>query len=102
MKFTRCWIEEFIQISDSDESIAQTLNEIGHEVASVQYFKMPQKTVVGKVIECVKHPDASKLSVCKVDVGNEILQIVCGASNVKKDIFVAVALVGAKLSDLKS
>jgi phenylalanyl-tRNA synthetase beta chain len=101
VKFTRCWIEEFIQISDSDESIAQTLNEIGHEVASVEYFKMPQKTVVGKVIECVKHPDASKLSVCKVDVGNEILQIVCGASNVKKDIFVAVALVGAKLSDLK-
>ncbi len=46
------------------------------------------KVVLGKVLECKKHSDADKLNICQVDVGSEILQIVCGAKNVAKDQFV--------------
>ncbi|MEA3320824.1 MAG: DUF4479 domain-containing protein [Bacillota bacterium] len=53
------------------------------------------KFVVGHVIEKEKHPNADKLSVCKVDVGTEVLQIVCGAPNVDSGQFVVVAKVGA-------
>lgn len=53
------------------------------------------KFVVGKVLEKMKHPNADKLSVCKVDIGDETLQIVCGAPNVEEDQKVVVAKVGA-------
>ena len=97
MKFTRFWLEEFIEINDSNEEIARVLNSIGHEVASVEDIRLPKGVVVGYVKECIKHPDANRLSVCQVDTGDKTLQIVCGAKNVKKDIFVATALAGSKL-----
>jgi len=97
VKFTRHWIEEFIEINDSNEEIANTLNAIGHEVAQVEDIVIPKNIVVGYVKECVKHPNADKLSVAQVDIGDKTIQIVCGAKNVKKDIFVATALVGAEL-----
>ena len=56
---------------------------------------LSHKFVVGQVLEIWSHPDADKLSVCKVDVGSEVLQIVCGAPNVGKDQKVVVAKVGA-------
>ncbi|MGL5032933.1 MAG: phenylalanine--tRNA ligase subunit beta, partial [Microcystaceae cyanobacterium] len=57
--------------------------------------------VVGKIVERVQHPNADKLSICKVDVGQaELLNIVCGASNAKADILVPVATVGAYLSQI--
>ena len=56
-----------------------------------------EKVVIGKIIGMEKHPDADKLRVCKVDVGNEVLQIVTGAPNVKEGDMIPLALVGAKL-----
>lgn len=53
--------------------------------------------VVGKIIECEKHPKSSKLSLCKVDVNSEVLDIVCGGVNARKDIKVVVAKIGAVL-----
>lgn len=100
MIITRSWIKEIIDIkNDSDKKIEDILNAIGHEVASVKKITIPDGVVVGKVISCEKHPEADKLSVCKVDIGKEIVQIVCGARNVRADIFVAVAALGAKLPD---
>ena len=58
-------------------------------------FDITRKLVVGKVLECEQHEDADKLSVCQVDVGTEVLQIVCGAANVAKDQKVVVATNGA-------
>lgn len=54
---------------------------------------------VGKVLECVDHPDSDHLHVLKVDVGNEVLQIVCGAANVSKDKLVVVALNDTMMMD---
>ncbi|RAX51797.1 phenylalanine--tRNA ligase subunit beta [Helicobacter sp. 16-1353] len=102
MKFSRNLLSRFIDISQiSDEQLAKTLNDIGLEVENITKIGIPKNVVLGKVIRKIKHPDADKLSVCDVDIGNEILQIVCGAKNVSKDQYVPVALVGANLGNLK-
>ncbi len=99
MIVTRRWLNEFIDISDIDDNkLYETFNSIGLEVDSIKKLTMPEKVVVGRVVECGKHPDADKLNLCKVDVGeSEPLQIVCGAANVVDAEYVAVATVGAVL-----
>ena len=98
MIVTRRWLEEFIDLSDvSTQEIIDTLNRIGQEVEGYKKIEVPQNVVIGEVIECEKHPNADKLNVCKVNVGEEVLQIVCGASNVAAGQLVPVALIGAVL-----
>ncbi len=98
MIVTRNWLQEFIDISKiSTKTICEALNSIGLEVDSVDKVFIPNGVVVGKVLECVKHPDADKLNICQVDIGSEQVQIVCGASNVAQGQFVPVATVGAQL-----
>ncbi len=99
MILTRSWLEEWIDLSDiSTDELCATLNAIGLEVDRVERFRMPERIVVGKVLACEKHPDADKLNVCRVDVGDgDVRQIVCGASNVAAEMFVPVALVGATI-----
>src|SRR5574344_676673 len=100
MIVTRNWLEEFINISNiSTDEICKTLNSIGLEVDSLEEQKIANKVVVGKVLSKEKHPDADKLSVCQVDLGNEITQIVCGAPNVDAGQIVAVATVGCDLGN---
>ncbi len=99
MIITRAWIQEFIDISKiSTEDICKTLNSIGLEVDSVSKIKIADNVVIGKVTKKEKHPDADKLSVCQVDLGNQTVQIVCGAKNVKENQYVPVAKVGCKLT----
>ena len=98
MIVTRKWLEEFIDLSKiSTEEICNGLNAIGQEVEGLNKIRIADKVVIGYVEECEKHPDADKLNVCKVNVGNEITQIVCGAKNVAAGQFVAVSVVGAVL-----
>ena len=98
MIVTRKWLEEFINLENiTTEEIINTLNRIGQEVEGYKKYEIPQNVVIGKVLECEKHPNADKLNVCKVDVGNEVLQIVCGASNVVNAEYVVVSKVGAVL-----
>ncbi|NPA50034.1 MAG: phenylalanine--tRNA ligase subunit beta [Epsilonproteobacteria bacterium] len=100
MIVTREWLKEFIDIENiSDKELYETFNKIGLEVDSYKKYEIPPKVVVGKVLECKKHPNADKLNVCQVDIGKEVKQIVCGASNVWDATYVPVALVGAKLGD---
>lgn len=101
MKFSRNLLSKFIDISKiSDEEIYKTLNNIGLEVEAISKINIPSGVVVGKVLEKGKHENADKLSVCKVDIGSEVLQIVCGAKNVEKNQFVPVAKIGTKIGDL--
>mgnify|MGYP000048761258 FL=1 len=98
MIFTRSWLSEFIDIEAiSDVQIMDTLNKTGIEVAAYKKLELPKGVVVGKIIDFEKHPNADKLSVCKVDSGIGVQDIVCGAQNVKKDALVALATIGAKL-----
>lgn len=100
MIITRSWLNEWIDLNGiSTDELVKTFNSIGLEVDSVTTYKVPQKIVFGKVLECEKHPDADKLNVCKVDIGASIRQIVCGASNVRAGLNVVVATVGAVMPD---
>ncbi|EOI6145723.1 phenylalanine--tRNA ligase subunit beta [Campylobacter coli] len=96
MIITKSWLSDWLDFEDKSlDDIAHTLNSIGIEVDRIYTLKVPDKIVVGFVKEKVKHENSDKLSICQVDVGNEILQIVCGAQNVAQGQFVAVALKGA-------
>lgn len=100
MIITKRWLEEFINISKiNTEDICKTLNSIGLEIDSVEKYSIPEKVIVAKVLSKEKHPDADKLNVCQVDLGSEITQIVCGASNVEAGQIVAVATIGAVLGE---
>jgi len=98
MIVTRSWLNEWIKLDDiSTEELAKTFNNIGLEVDSITEYNVPEKIVFGKVLSCEKHPDADKLNICQVDLGSTSRQIVCGASNVREGITVAVATLGAKM-----
>jgi phenylalanyl-tRNA synthetase beta chain len=94
------WLKEYVNIDDlTAEQVAEKLTRSGVEVDAVTSLdKGITKLVVGKVLTCSKHPEADKLKICQVDVGeDEPVQIVCGAKNVAEGQFVAVAKVGARL-----
>jgi len=98
MRVTRSWLEEFIDLSDvSNERLYEVFNAIGLEVDTLEEITIPKGVVVGKVLSCEKHPDADKLNVCQIDIGEGTRQIVCGAANVVDAAYVAVATVGTTL-----
>jgi len=98
MIVTRSWLNEFIDLSEvSNDTLYETFNAIGLEVDSIEQITIDPKVVVGKIVSCEKHPDADKLNVCQIDVGERIEQIVCGAANVVDATYVAVATIGAVL-----
>ena len=91
-------IAKYVDISGlTPEEIASRLTFSGIEVEEIKTLSQATNLVVGKVISCLPHPNSDHLHVCKVDIGTEILDIVCGAPNCRKDLKVIVAKVGAKL-----
>jgi phenylalanyl-tRNA synthetase beta chain len=105
MRVSLNWLQELVDINMSPEELGRVLTIAGFELEELIDLRAnADGVVVGKVIERSQHPNADKLSVCKVDIGaDELLNIVCGASNVRADIFVPVATVGTYLPaiDLK-
>lgn len=99
MKITYNWLKEFIDIDDlSPQEVADVLTDVGIEVDSVRYAaENLEKVVTGKIVEISKHPNADRLRICQVDVGDTVLQIVTGADNVYEGAVVPVALHGSKL-----
>ena len=96
------WLKELVDFPCSPEELSKILTAQGMTVDSLEQSGVSyDNVVVGKILEVEKHPDADKLSVCIVDVGDETLQIVCGAPGVAAGQTVPVAKVGAKLGDLK-
>ena len=99
MKITYAWMREFVPLAVSPAELAAQLTLAGLEVESVTPVAAPfSGVVVGEVLATERHPDADKLSVCEVTTdGENRLQIVCGAQNVRAGLKVAVATVGAQL-----
>jgi phenylalanyl-tRNA synthetase beta chain len=99
------WLKELVDCQLEPEELAKTLTLAGFEVESIEDRNTwADGVVVGRVLTRIQHPNADKLSVCTVDVGGEEpLQIVCGAANVRAGIHVAVATIGTYLPkiDLK-
>ncbi|MEH2082097.1 MAG: phenylalanine--tRNA ligase subunit beta [Nostoc sp.] len=105
MRISLNWLRELVEIKLSPEELAETLTMAGFEVEEIEDRRTwANGVVIGKVLERQPHPNADKLSVCQVDVGRgETFNIVCGAANVKADIYVPVATTGTYLPkiDLK-
>ncbi|MBN2857525.1 MAG: phenylalanine--tRNA ligase subunit beta [Candidatus Delongbacteria bacterium] len=103
MKISAKWLKEYTDFEINSENVGETAHKLailGFETESIEHIKNDYANfAVGKVIECLKHPNADKLSLCKVDVGTEVLPIVCGAPNVAAGQTVPVALEGAKVKD---
>lgn len=102
MKISYNWLKEYIDIDMPAEDLAEILTNTGLEVEKVNYIEtIPgglKGLVVGVVLEKAKHPNADRLSVAKVDVNSgEILNIVCGASNLEAGQKVVVATVGTTI-----
>ena len=104
MKISYNWLKQFIKIDLKSEETASMLTDLGLEVEIVEKYQSVkgglEGVVVGHVLSCEKHPDADRLNITKVDLGDGIpVQIVCGASNVAAGQKVVVATIGTKLID---
>ncbi len=99
MKISFNWLAEFVDIRDIDPA------EVGHKLtmstSEIEGIEEAgddlERVVVGKIIDVKQHPQADKLFLTKIDVGNEVLDIISGAPNTKKGTHVPVALIGARL-----
>ena len=97
------WLKQYTNVEANANALAEKITRGGIEVEGVEYLADEiSNVVVGYVVSKEKHPDAEKLNVCQVNVGEEEnLQIVCGAPNVDAGQYVIVAKVGAKLPGIK-
>jgi len=91
------WVKDYIDLKDEDlKELAVKVTKAGVNVEKVVTNHI-DNLVIGQIVECHPHPDSDHLNVCQVNVGTDTRQIVCGASNVRKDLKVIVALPGAIL-----
>lgn len=97
------WLNDYVSITEAPEALADQLTMAGIPVASVESLRQNiQNVVTGKVIEVNPHPAADRLSVCKINIGENKVTIVTGATNVRAGQMVPVALEGAKLPSGKA
>ena len=104
MKISYNWLKQFIKTDWDSEKTASMLTDLGLEVEGIEKYQSIkgglEGIVVGHVLTCIQHPNADKLKITTVDLGDENpIQIVCGASNVAAGQKVAVATIGTILYD---
>lgn len=98
MNISKKWLSQYIELEDlSIEEIADKITTAGSEVEGIERMSEGTNLIIGEVLSCEDHPDSDHLHVCKVNLGNSVEQIVCGAPNVAANQKVIVAKVGAKL-----
>jgi phenylalanyl-tRNA synthetase beta chain len=103
MKFSENWLREWVNPPISTDELIKQLTMAGLELDSVEPVATSfNKVIIGEVLSVEAHPDAKKLKICKVKVGQEEpLNIVCGAPNVHVGMRAPTALIGARLGDIK-
>ena len=99
MNLSLNFVKDYIDLDNelTVKEIAEAMTKAGNEYDSAEKLINATKLVIGEIKECEMHPDSDHLHLCKVDIGSEILNIVCGAPNARKGIKVIVAQVGAEL-----
>ncbi len=99
MRISINWLRELVKVAQSPQELAELLTIAGIEVEDIEDRREWAKgVVIGKIIDRQPHPNADKLSVCQVDIGQENPStIVCGAPNARADILVPVATLGTHL-----
>ena len=99
MKLSTNFVKDYVDIPVDYKTLAEAMTNVGNEYDSATKLIDVEGLVVGEVLECVDHPNSDHLHICKVDIGTEVLNIVCGAPNVRKGLKVIVAPVGTKLPE---
>ena len=97
MKLSTNFLKDYVDIDVDVNTLAEDMTRVGNEYDFAGHLIEATNLVIGEIKECEEHPDSDHLHVCQVDVGKEVLQIVCGAPNARKGIKVIVALPGAEL-----
>src|SRR5262245_54160033 len=98
MKLPLSWLREWVTIDAPAGAVAEALTTRGFSVEGIEtHGRSYPGVVVARVLEANKHPNADKLSLCRVDGGAGELSIVCGAPNVRSGMMVALATIGATL-----
>ena len=97
MKLSTNFVKDYVDIDVDIKTLAEDMTRVGNEYDEAGKLLNVTNLTIGEVKECKMHPDSDHLHVCKVDVGSEILNIVCGAPNVREGLKVIVALDGAVL-----
>lgn len=97
MKLSTNFLKDYVDIDVDVKQLAEDMTRVGNEYDYAGKLINATKLVIGEIVECVDHPDSDHLHLCKVNIGKEILNIVCGAPNARKGIKVIVALDGAEL-----
>lgn len=97
MKLSKNFVKDYIDIDVDIKTLAEDMTRVGNEYDSAEKLINATGLIIGEVIECEDHPDSDHLHICKVNIGKEVLDIVCGAPNVRKGLKVVLAQVGAEL-----
>lgn len=99
MKLSTNFLKDYIDIDVDVKKLAEDMTRVGNEYDSASNLINATKLVIGQITECEPHPDSDHLHLCKVNIGTEVLDIVCGAPNARTGLKVIVALDGAILPD---
>ena len=99
MKLSLNFVKDYVDIDENIDikDLAEAMTKAGNEYDEAGKLINATKLIIGEIKECEMHPDSDHLHLCKVDIGSEVLDIVCGAPNARKGIKVIVAQVGAEL-----
>ena len=97
------FLKDYVDLDENIDvkKLAEDMTSVGNEYDSAEKLVSATNLVIGEIIECEPHPDSDHLHLCKVNIGTEVLDIVCGAPNARKGIKVIAAKVGAVLPELK-
>ena len=102
MKLSINFLKDYVDLDENIDvkKLAEDMTSAGNEYDDASKLITATKLIIGEIIECEMHPDSDHLHCCKVNIGNEVLSIVCGAPNARKGIKVIVAQVGAELPEI--
>ena len=102
MKLSINFLKDYVDLDEDIDvkKLADDMTKAGNEYDGASNLINATKLIIGEIIECREHPDSDHLHCCKVNIGNEVLNIVCGAPNARKGIKVIVAQVGAELPEI--
>ena len=97
MKLSTNFVKDYVDIDVDVKQLAEDMIRVGNEYDSAEKLINATKLVIGEIVDCKDHPDSDHLHLCKVNIGSEVLNIVCGAPNARTGLKVIVALDGAEL-----
>ncbi|MDD4464469.1 MAG: phenylalanine--tRNA ligase subunit beta, partial [Desulfobacterales bacterium] len=97
MKVSLSWLQDYVDLKMASADLVDALTMVGLEVDAIwDRYEYLDSVLVGRILEIMPHPNADKLRICRVDLSQREMSVVCGAPNIRVGMHVAVALVGTQ------